>query len=93
MLLLIFALRYFTLWRRFRIPEHAMMTGGMILASVGFLVYSQDILGFLMGIGFLAWGFGLWIDGQFSIITNLRWREIRRGHTRRDVWFLRIHPK
>ena len=93
MLLLVLALRYFILWRRFKIPEHAMMMGGMVVASVGFLIYSPDIVGFLLGIGFLAWGFGLWVDGQFSIITNLKWRDIRRGYTRVDVWLLRIHPK
>ena len=90
-ILLFLALRYYLLWRTFRIPEHGFMTVGTVVASVGFLAFSPTLFGFLFGIAFLGWGIRLWITSYLNIITNLKWREIRRGHSRSDIWLLRFH--
>ncbi|MBU7003951.1 MAG: hypothetical protein HXS50_00195, partial [Theionarchaea archaeon] len=81
------------LWRTFGIPEHGFMTVGTVVASSGFLVFSSTLFGFLFGIAILGWGFHLWITSHLNLITNLRWREIRRGHARRDIWLLRFHSE
>jgi len=93
LLMLALALRYYLVWRMFRIPEHLMMMGGAIVSSIGTLVYSQDLIGFFLGIGLIAWGLSMWVDGHLNLTGNLKWREIRRGNTRRDVWLLRFKGK
>ena len=67
------------------------MMVGTVVASVGFLVFSPTLFGLLFGIAFLGFGLRLWITSYFNLITNLKWKEIRRGYSRRDVWLLRFH--
>jgi hypothetical protein len=90
--LLILAFRYYLLWRMFRIPEHGFMAVGVVVSSVGFLIFSPVLLGFLFGIAFLGWGFRFWITSYFNLISNLKWKEIRRGHSRREIWLLKFNP-
>lgn len=86
------ACRYYLIWRRFRIPEHLMMTTGMIITSAGLVVFSPgNIVGFLLGCAVLAWGVGLWFRAQIEILGNLKWRSIRKKHSRTDIWLLRFH--
>jgi hypothetical protein len=87
------ACRYYLIWGRFRIPEHLMMAAGMVISSVGCVVFSPvNIVSFLLGCGILAWGVGLWFNAQVEILGNLKWRSIRKGHSRTDIWLLRFGP-
>lgn len=83
--------RYSILYAKFRIFEHVLMVSGTIASLFGAIILSLDQPGLIVGGSLLIIGLLLWGKARLEILGNLKWREIRKNHSTKEILLPGIH--